>query len=55
MSKLKAFYCLKLKCFLLHGDERDRNMKGNITEIAFKAQCVYKQKILFSTVLMHKN
>lgn len=55
LSELKAFYCLKLKCFLLDGDERDKNMKGNMTEIAFKAQCISKQKILFSTELMHKN
>lgn len=54
-SELKASYCLKLKCFLLDGDERDRNMKENMIEIAFKAQCIYKQKIQFSTELMHKN
>lgn len=55
MSKLKAFYCLNLECFLLDGDAKNRNMKGNMTKIAFKAQCVYKQKILFSAGLMHKN
>lgn len=49
MSELKAFYGLKLKCFLLDGEEGDRNMEGNMIETALRLS-VFTSKRFYSAL-----